>query len=320
MSRVLLAAALAAALVACGGKSSQPATAPLPPDEAPVTEKPPQPEPEPAPEPAPPPQPTTITVPAETTTVKLLKPGKGKKAKLAYTLTAGTKQAFETALLVTSSAGQSNTVMPKMVLAYSGEVVEVAPDGVAKVRLVLTKVSFEDIPGQTIATELLTEALGSLEGLTSEYTVNPQGQMGDQTVTFPAGAQPDASMTQQIIPTLVALPVEPVGKGATWEVGRERVSTFAAAARTVYTLKSRKGEVATVEGKTTITGAPQTLEEEGFKAEVTKLEGSGKNSLEIRTGWIVSIGTVGNEMTIGLKMGDQTMETKSSTSMTTTAK
>src|SRR5687767_2859813 len=143
MSRLLLAALLAAALVACGGKSSSPApVAPLPPDE-PETKDTTTAEPvEKEKEPAPPPEPITITVPADQVTVKVVKAGKGKKSALAYKLAAGTKQQFETRLAV-SSGGAQAMVLPTMVLGYAGEVVEVAADGTAKVRVVLETIAFE---------------------------------------------------------------------------------------------------------------------------------------------------------------------------------
>jgi hypothetical protein len=322
MSRLLLASVLAATLAACGGKSSSPApVAPLPPEETAVEDKKPEPAPEPVvKEPEPPPQPTTITVPAEPVTVKLLKPGKGKKAAIGYTLTAGAKHAFETSILVESSAGPNTTIMPKMVLGYGAEVLEVGADGTAKVRIVLDSISFQDVPGQTIDVSMIEGALGTLKGLTAEYTIGAQGIPGDQVVTFPAGAEADPSMMQQIVPPLVALPTEKVGTGATWEVVKKGVSNFTADVKTVYTLKSRKGTTATVELKTSIKGEPQKYTEGGFTADVTKLEGDGKGTIEVRTDWPVSLGAVEQDVSIGLSFDGQAIETRSKTSMATAAK
>ena len=328
MSRLVLASLLAAALVACGGKSSPTPVAPLPPDEPTAEDRAPEPEPEPvAKEPEPPPEPITITVPAEPVTVKLVKKGKGKKSVLAYAHTAGAKQTFETRLAVksTSSApgggqGTQSTVLPTMVLGYTAEVLEVTPEGTAKVRVVLDSVGFEEAADQTIPTEALSEAFDSLKGLTAEYTVDARGVAGDQSVTFPAGTEPDPSMTQQILPALIALPAEPIGSGATWEVSRDKISNFAADAKTVYTLKSRKGGAATVEGKTTIKGDAQQIDEGGMTIEVTKIEGSGKSSLDVTPGALVATGTLSQDVAIAMKLGDQPFETSSSTTMTTSTK
>lgn len=331
MSRYLVASALVAALVACGGTSSPTPVAPLPPDEPQVKDGPAEPvEKEPVAEPEPPPEPITITVPAEPVTVKLLKAGKGKKAALGYKLTAGTKQAFTTKLAVTStsvvpaadgkSGGSQSTVLPTMILGYAGEVVEVAADGAARIRVVLETVDFEEAVGQTVPTEALSEAFESLKGLIAEYTVSAQGVVGDQSVTFPAGTAPDASMTQQILPALVALPTEALGTGATWEVSRGRISNFDADVKTVYTLKARKGEAATVEGKTTIKGGAQQIDEGGMTIEVAKIEGSGKSALDLTTASLVAIGTLNQDVSLAMKVQDQAFETKSSTTMTTAAK
>jgi hypothetical protein len=317
MSRLVLASLLAAVLVACGGKSSSPQpVAPLPPDE-PVAKEPAEPvEKEVAPEPAPPPEPITINVPAEQVTIKLLKAGKGKKAALGYKLVAGTKQAFDTRLAV-SSGGAQAMVLPTMLLGYAGEVVEVTDDGTARIRVVLESIGFEDTPGQTIATTDLEPMFASIKGLVAEYTVSPQGVVGDQKVTFPAGAQPDASMTQQLLPGVVALPAEAIGSGATWEVSRSKMGNFDAEVKTVYTLKARKGDAATVAGKTTIKGGAQQIEEGGVAIQVKTITGSGTATLDLTTAGLVATGTLTQDVAIAMQVNEQAFETKSSTKMTT---
>jgi hypothetical protein len=320
MSRLLLAALLAAALVACGGKSSSPApVAPLPPDEEVKDTTPAEPVEKEVKAPEPPPEPITITVPADQVTVKVVKAGKGKKSALSYKLSAGTKQAFETRLAV-SSGGAQAMVLPTMVIGYAGEVVDVGADGAAKIRVVLETIAFEDVQGQTIPTADLTAMFETIKGLVAEYTVSASGVVGDQQVTFPAGTQPDPSMTQQILPAVVALPAEPIGSGAIWEVSRPKMGNFTADVKTVYTLKSRKGDAATVTGKTTVTGATQQIEEGGMTIEVSKISGSGESSLELGAANLVAVGTLSQDVAISMSVQGNAFETKSTTKMTTALK
>lgn len=321
MSRLLLTALLAAALAACGGKSSSTdPVAPLPPDE-PETKDTTTAEPveKEVKEPEPPPEPITITVPADQVTVKLVKAGKGKKSALAYKLAAGTKQAFETRLAV-SSGGDQPMVLPTMVLGYAGEVVEVGADGTARIRVVLETIAFEDVQGQTIPTEDLSAMFESIKGLVAEYTIAANGVAGAQQVTFPAGTPPDPSMTQQILPALVALPAEPVGSGAVWEVSRPNMGNFTAEVKTVYTLKSRKGDAASVAGKTTITGGTQQLEEGGMTIQVDKISGSGESALDVTAAGLIAVGSLSQDVSIAMSIQEKAFETKSTTKMTTALK
>jgi hypothetical protein len=320
MSRLLLSALLAAALAACGGKSSSSdPVAPLPPDEPEVKDTTAEPVEKEVKEPEPPPEPITITVPADQVTVKVVKAGKGKKSALAYKLSAGTKQLFETRLAV-SSGGTQAMVLPTMVIGYAGEVVDVGADGAAKIRVVLETIGFEDVQGQTIPTADLATMFESIKGLIAEYTVSASGVVGDQQVTFPAGTQPDASMTQQILPAVVALPAEPIGSGAVWEVSRPKMGNFTADVKTVYTLKSRKGDAATVTGKTTVTGATQQIEEGGMAIDVSKITGSGESALELGATNLVAVGTLSQDVAISMSVQGNAFETKSTTKMTTALK
>jgi hypothetical protein len=98
------------------------------------------------------------------------------------------------------------------------------------------------------------------------------------------------------------------------------MGNFAAEVKTVYTLKSRKGDAATVEGKTTIKGGTQQIEERGMAIQIDKIEGAGTSKLDLSSAGLVAIGTLSQDVSIAMTIQEQSFETKSSTTMTTAAK
>ena len=97
-------------------------------------------------------------------------------------------------------------------------------------------------------------------------------------------------------------------------------SNFDAEVKTVYTLKARKGDAATVEGKTTIKGGAQQIEEGGMAITVETIKGRGTAALDVTLAGLVATGTLTQDVAIAMKVNDQAFETKSSTKMTTAAK
>src|SRR5580692_5021123 len=130
------------ALLACGGSNPQPATPlpePVPADAAPA----------PAPPPPPPPQPQPLDLPIATpqTSLKLVKPGTGKKAVLKLALATGSKQHVELALDFSGKqmappqfGGNTEDVAPTLVLPADIEIGDVGSDGNAKWKLTVASV------------------------------------------------------------------------------------------------------------------------------------------------------------------------------------
>jgi hypothetical protein len=307
MSRIAMVLALATA-AGCGGKSSPAPVAPLP-DDGPTTGSTERPAPEPA-EPAPPPtpQPVVIEIPARSTQVKLVKPGKGKKATLRYTLAAGVTQRFELIAQLSADMAGNQMVTPELHATYARDIVAIGDDGVATVRYTLEAVDATDAAGQTAPTETVEAALADFVGLTIETTMTPQGVFGAQTITLPRGGDPQ--ILQMLAPSMIVLPAEKVGDGAIWQIETAAAGNFEAAVTTKLTLSKRKGDVASVTGKTTVEAGPQTVTERGATAQIESFKGSETMKVDVDLARALAIGTVETARTMRISGGGQTSDVK----------
>lgn len=114
---------------------------------------------------------------------------------------------------------------------------------------------------------VITEKLAA-DGQVSDAHVQAAPALSDQ-----AHAQLD-NLSQSLERVAMRLPPEPVGVGATW---RERRTLPAGGIQAVseitYTLTSRTGDTIAYTSTGLATGAPQTLEQDGLKVEVTSTRG-----------------------------------------------
>ena len=289
------AAAIAAALVACGGKSKPVQLAPLPDDKPPDVAKPAVPAaPAPAPvvEPGPPPAPTgpvEVKIPARQTAVKLIAKGAGKLAPLRYTGKAGAKQQVELALDFSSTesmGGQANDmVIPTIVLAGELETRAVDKDGKADYAITVSSTGARDVTGARIKTDDLKLMLASLTGLVIGGSLAANGAAGDLTMRV---EKPDhltegaLEMVRLTLPALPILPAEPVGVGAKWQTTTTTTlaDKIAVTQVTDYELVAAKGGTWSIKGKTTVTGADQEL----HGGKIAGIRGSGTSELTLAAG------------------------------------
>jgi len=285
--------AVAAALVACGGKSKPTQLAPLPDDSKSAATQPrPAPaEPKVADQP-PPPEPTgpiEIKIPAQQTTVKLVAKGKGKLAPLRYSGKAGGKQQVEFALDFgsTESMGteKNETVLPTIVLVGEAETRAVDKDGRADYAITVSGTDARDVAGARVKPEELKIMLGSLTGLVIGGSVAANGIAGDVTMRV---EKPDRltegalEMVKLTLPVLPLLPTEPVGVGARWQTTTttKLAEKIAVTQVTDYELVAAKGNTWSIKGKTAVSGADQDM----HGGKISNIHGSGTSELTLAAG------------------------------------
>jgi hypothetical protein len=285
--------ALAAALVACGGKSKPTQLAPLPEDSKPAAAQPKEapsaaakaPEaPPPLPEPT---GPVEVKIPAQQTTVKLV--AKGKLAPLRYTGKAGGKQQVELALdfASTESMGteKNETVLPTIVLVGEAETKAVDKDGRADYAITVSGTDARDVAGARVKSEELKVMLGSLAGLVIGGSVAANGTAGDVTMRV---EKPDRltegalEMVKLTLPVLPLLPTEPVGVGAKWQTTTttKLADKIEVTQVTDYELVAAKGNTWSIQGKTAVSGADQDM----HGGKISSIRGSGTSELTLAAG------------------------------------
>ncbi len=290
------AAALAAALVACGGKP-QPPIAPLPDDPAPAAEAPqeakaPASQPGPPEEPARPPVPSgpiEVKIPAQQTTVKLVAGGAGKRAPIRYSGKAGGKQQIELALdfasTETMSADKREMAMPTLVLVGEAETRAVDKDGRADYAITIRGTDARAVAGAQITPDELKQRFGSLAGLVIGGSVAANGTAGDVTIRiekpdqFSEGA---LEMIRLTLPVLPLLPAEPVGVGAKWQTTTtlKLADKILVTQVTDYELVAARGNTWSIKGKTAVTGKDQEM----HGGKITNIGGSGTSELTLAAG------------------------------------
>jgi len=288
--------------VACGGKSKPAATAPLP-EESATTEpaKPAEPA-KPVEAPKPTPQPVSVTLPASTATVKLTKPGKGKKTPLKYVLAVGPAGGVDLTLDMDIKAGAMAQAL-SMKLGFSNEVLEVAADGTIKLKQKVTSASAEVKAADGKTTP---EPLDPIVGTTIDATMSARGIPGERKVTTPPIEDPSMVQTLTQIPHLsIALPDKPVGAGATWEVTEPLgIEGINASVKTTYTLVSRKGKVATIEGKSTVSGGAEAGGADK-QMQIQEIKGSGSSKFVLEEGKLLTSTDATQTLSIKVQMQDQ---------------
>ncbi|MBA3392851.1 MAG: hypothetical protein H0T89_09410 [Deltaproteobacteria bacterium] len=282
---------LLAALVACGGNKAKPTNlAPLPADQ-PVAEAP-KPEPEKAPEPAPPAAPMPpleVKVPSTTVAVKLVSPGKGKRAPLRYTATAGGKQQVEVAMDFSSKTTidgetQEQTV-PTVVLVGQAETKTVGADGKAEYALAISSTDAREVTGSQVPLDKFKIALASLSGLVIGGSIGPHGAAGDVTLRIekPDDLSPGAiDLIRLTLPAWPVLPTEPVAVGAKWQAttSAKLADKLDVTQVTDYELVGRKGTTWTIKGKTKVSGKDQDI----GGGKISNITGTGTSAITLADG------------------------------------
>ena len=286
---------LLAFVVACGGGQKKPSDNPILPPEpgtkAPEPEAAAKPPAEPA-KPAAPLPPADVNLPLGDSTVKLLKPGAGKKAKLAFAPKADAKQTVEIAMDFHAKQDAQEDVSPTVVIVG---------DATAKAdqtTFTVTGTSAREVSGSKLPITQLEQALGSLHGMTIASTVTPSGTSKELVLHIDKPDQMTNSALQLVglaWPEWIGVPNEPIGVGAKWEVTTKThfAEKLEITRITTYELKAHAGATWTIEETSKTTGPDQDLE--GAKA--TGISGAGTGTITLTDGAVLPTAMTGKNET-----------------------
>ncbi len=291
MSRWLL---LFLAVAACGGTPKSAPISPLPGDE-----KPAQPAPEAKTDPAPPPEPKpleplVVTIPATKIAVKLVSPGKGKRAPLRYSTKTGDKQQVELAMdfsaKQTSSGDTQDQTIPTIVLVGDAETTNIDKDGNTAFTFTVSSVDAREVKDAKPSAADLKTVLGALAGLTISSTLGGNGVAGDVTLRIEKPTERSSSVLELVrlaLPALPVLPTEPVGVGAKWQATADAklAEKLVITQITDYELVAHKGATWTIKGTTKVTGQDQDLD----GGAITAIKGSGSTEATLADGTLYPV-------------------------------
>ena len=278
MSRLSVLALVVA--LGCGGKSTPP-TSPLPED------KPAEPVAKPAVAPEPPKEPEAkpieVAIESQPVTVTLKNAGKGKKTALAYTGKQGDKATIELSFDFLEKhfasqelGGDGENGMPTIVFNAEADTTAADATNIAYTYTVKSS-DVREVAGAKVSAAELKEALATLEGLSIEAKVGPNGVASDKTLVKVAKgnqiAEQIVNLVQFSLPAWPVLPKEPVGVGAKWQTTTTAnvVGQVTVTVTTDYELVARKGTTNTIKGTTKVTGTEQTK----GQSKITDINGSG---------------------------------------------
>jgi hypothetical protein len=284
------------AVFACGGSEPTPTTTPLPPE--------PETKPAAAEKPAPPPppaqpetKPIDLSIDAPQTTLKLVKPGSGKKSVLKLAAAQGSKQHVDITLDFRGKqtgaqelGGDDDEPAPTMILASDVVVGDIGSDGTAKYTVTVSGQDVKDRPGAKITAEKFkAEKMGDITGLTVAGSVSANGQLGAMTIHLDKADEKAATMVALLklimMPMWPQLPTTAIGVGAKWTV----TSPFKIAERfdstqTVdYEVVSHTGNAWQIKGTVKLAAADQKLDQASFD----KIGGTGTVAMTLTDGAFV---------------------------------
>jgi hypothetical protein len=274
---------LAALLLGCGSKT-QPPIAPLPPDnpvavvdagvDAEAAEVPVRPVPT---------GPLQVKLAPPSSTVKLVKPGTGKRTVLALAPKVGAKQQVELALdfgVTQSAGGQSQKdIVPTVLLGGEAETTATGKEGLAY-KLTVAKTDARAIEGAQVPIDKFKEILVGVQGLVIS------GSVGGE-VSLDLAQQREASgqvldLIRLTYPAFPAFPTEPLGAGAKWQTTTKTklADRLDVTIVTDYELVSYKAGTWTIKGASKLTGADQIMQ--GGK--ISKIAGTGTHEVSVVDG------------------------------------
>jgi hypothetical protein len=215
--------------------------------------------------------------------VTLVQPGTAPRQALRYQLSKGNKITSQLECDADIKSSELGGPMPTQVVALETVVDDVLPDGAAKLRITVTDAGIRERPGAEAVGDVMRAQIAAMRGVVISETLAPDGNISDARVE--AGATSDKlhreldGLLRNLEHVATRLPAEPVGVGAVW---RERRTLPEGGVRAVseitYTLASLDGTTVGYHSIGESTGAPQTIEQDGTKLEVTDTHGRSSAS------------------------------------------
>lgn len=229
--------------------------------------------------------------------IELVSRGAIPHQKLRYQLTRGVKTPIELESDAEVSMGSIQRVMPTSVLRMEISADDVLPDGNTRMRTRIVSATGRERANATVSVETVNAQAMMLGGLEITGTLTPRGRVQDTRLAGGGKALP-AKAVQQIEQMLkateeVAMPLpEPgVGVGAIWRVRKDllllgvKLETI-----TLVELTAIDGPRVAFLLRTEVTGADQTADIDGLKAEVMHIRGGGTGKGTIDLGRMAMTG------------------------------
>jgi len=226
---------------------------------------------DPSPPPPPPPAPPHDGV-------TLVLPGAAPRQTLRYRLTKGSKITSQLECDADVKSSELGGPMPTQVVALETVVDDVLADGTAKLRIAVVDAGIRERPGAEAVGEVMRAQAAAMRGVVITETLAPDGNISDARVE--AGATSDKlhreldGLLRNLEHVATRLPAEPVGVGAMWSERRTLPEGgVRAVSEILYSLASLEGTTVGYHSIGESTGAPQTIEQEGTRLEVTDTHG-----------------------------------------------
>jgi hypothetical protein len=211
--------------------------------------------------------------------VTLIQPGAAPLHLLRYHLRKGTRTRSELVFDLDLKNDGQGSPMPTLVVALETVVDDVLADGTAKLLITVVETSVRERPGTEATSSLERDEAAAMQGVVIAQTLATDGKISGARVQLPAALsdKPHVQLdrlSQGLEHMAMRLPLEPVGIGATWRT-REGLPEggIRAISETTYTLTSLTGDTLAYTGAGRAMAAPQTLEQDGLKVEVTSARG-----------------------------------------------
>jgi hypothetical protein len=213
--------------------------------------------------------------------VTVLQPGAPPHQALRYRLIKGARTRSELVCDVDLRSDDHTGPMPTLVVDFETQVTDVLADGTAQLRITVIGTTVRDRPGSATAGDLVRAQAAAMHGVVFTETLAPDGALGEPRLEATALSDKVRgqleSLTRSLQQVAMRMPQEPVGLGAMW---RERRTLpeggIRAVSETTYTLTSLTGDTVGYLATGVASGAPQTIEQDGLKAEVTSTSGSSE--------------------------------------------
>lgn len=209
--------------------------------------------------------------PGALATVTLTSPGAEPRVRLRYKVSAGTKETLIMTTAMGFTANLAGMAVPPMefpLLKMTAEVAvtSVAPDGDIAYNVAFTGMTTEAAAGADPSmVAMLQGAAESITGLKGHVVLTDRGINKSATVSVDAIADPNLRQILSAVSSFVesmsiAMPEEPVGVGAKWEVRQAQKAAGAQTfQRTECELVSVDAQGATIRVKSELTSPAQTI-------------------------------------------------------------
>jgi hypothetical protein len=237
---------------------------------------------------------TSVTVAPDGSRLELVNAGEAPRAPLRYALVPGAEQrvryTVRMGIRTDVGLGPMDESLPPMVLDLAATVDRVRNDGSAVYEVVFLDADTGE-GGAPDMTDGMRDKVRGVVGTRARFTLAPDGRTLDARYTAAPGA-PEGLMDQvgtALDDSSAILPVEPVGRGATWTHTRvvER-NGIAMEQVTVYVLKAREGTRITLDVHVRQAASTQALTSgalpAGAAATLTSMEGHGQGRRVIDLG------------------------------------